>query len=120
MNLIFFLDYSYCHILSCTSYFGNNERLLRIFGSRLLASALNRRPFFLAGLFFKMLFMYMKQIINVLRSSWLHWPVGLLVSIIIDSKITSLSNLLEIRKANVFFCVSSFIVVSKIRHLFEN
>ena len=58
---------------------------------------------FLASLRLIMLFPPRKQvIIDVLKSSRLHWPVGLMVSIVIASKITSLENLSEITEGVYF------------------
>ena len=65
-----------------------------------------------------MLFTLLKQIINVLKSSRLHYPVGFMVSITITSKITSLLNLSKIRRPNVSSYVTNFIVASDIPHLF--
>ena len=65
-----------------------------------------------------MLFTLLKQIINVLKSSRLHCPVGFMVSIIITSKITSLLNLSRIRGPNVSSYVTNFIVASDIPYLF--
>ena len=112
-----FQIYSHCHPLTYNSFIWNNERLLGIFGSRLSTQALNPQPFFLAVLFF-MLFISRKQIVNVFKSFRLHWPIGLMPSIIITSKITSFLGSLEIWGPNVFFCVTNFIVVSKTYHLF--
>ena len=71
MNIsrIFFLDSLYCQLLTCTSYFWNNETLLEIFGGRLSAPALSPWHLILAGLFFVMLFTLLKQIIITLKSS---------------------------------------------------
>ena len=113
------MDSLYCHLFTSTSYFWNKEWLLAIFGGRLSAPALSPWPLILGGPFFIMLFMLLKQIINVLKSSRLHCHVGFMVSITITSKITSLLDLSKIRGPNVSAYVTSFIVASNIRRLFS-
>ena len=112
------MDSLYGHLFTCIIYFWNNERLLGIFRGRLSAPPLHPWPLILTGLFFTMLVMLWKQIINVLKSSRLHCPFGFMVSITITSKITSLLNLSKIRGPNVSSYVTNFIVTSDIPHLF--
>ena len=113
------LDYLYCYLFTCTSYFWNNNRLLGIFGGQLSTPALSPWPLILDTLFSVMLFTLLKQIINVLKSSRLHCPVGFMVSIKITLKITSLLNLSKISGPNISSYVTNFIAASNIPHLFD-
>ena len=85
----------------------------------LFAPSLRPSTSILAGLFFIMLFTLLKKIVNVMKSSSLHCPVSLMVSITITSKIIPLLNLSEIRGPNIFSCVANFLVDGKIGHIFE-
>ena len=54
-----------------------------------------------------------------MKSSSLHCPVSLMVSITITSKMIPLLNLSEIRGPNIFSRVANFLVDGKIGHIFE-
>ena len=87
-------------------------RLLGKFGGQLLVPTLITRLFFLTVLLF-ILFTPKAQIINALKSSRLHGLLGLMVSMRVNPKITSVFNSREIWGPNVFSCVMNFYLFLK-------